>query len=775
MGDLAIGDGVGFAGDAWPSGTKRRASLNNRYLGAVEILRILRRRRWFIGCFVALVTLCTVIFLALTPPQYSATSTVLVLPTNRAGPPVDPAAAQSVTPTPNEESAIQTKVEVLESPALIKRTAKSLQLAKDPEFSPQSLRGSVVGRLLKTLTRSGPGDISATEQSTSLANLKEEALTTNLTDHLSIDRVARSNVIAITASSVDPAKATRIANRLVDTYVDNQQSDAKSDRAKLVTDLTQQVSKARDNSLRLDAAAAAYRKAHGLLTSEPGGQAASEVGQLSGLLAQARSESAQQGRLASPAHTGSGDISATSALLTDLQQQEATLMRKQSELASFYGSGYPAAQQTAAELAAIRGRIAEERDRVTADLRVAASASQARTSALNGDVSRVKSTSLAHGEAAVKLLSIEREAAGASALYSSLLGQLNLAISSSVNNPGDIARLSRATIPLSPSFPLAKRVIAVAVIAALALGMLLALMLELADTRLRTADQAYQLLGLPTLAMVPEVRTEGGEVHDIVAQSPRSRFAESMRNLLIEIETRLPGRRSRVIVLTSPLENEGKSTIANSLAAAAASVGRQVVCVDFDLRRPTLAAPGDIVLSTPNQAAGPAGLVAYLSDRVPGDELALSSQPTPFPSIDAGEIPSDPGGLIASHRLPALIEHLRQRFALVIVNAPPILLVRDAKTLAEHADATLLVLHWGKSKPEVAIAATEMFGRSFDGVVLNRVDYKAHSNRRYGDALQHVAASNGYYDSGREVSGWLRHGSGWPGRVLGLFGRRAAG
>jgi capsular exopolysaccharide synthesis family protein len=220
-----------------------------------------------------------------------------------------------------------------------------------------------------------------------------------------------------------------------------------------------------------------------------------------------------------------------------------------------------------------------------------------------------------------------------------------------------------------------------------------------------------------------------------------------MRNLLIELEARREAAGSHVVVVTSPLEREGKNTMSTSMAAAAASIGRNAVVVDFDLRR-----PGIRHVSTNQPPA--TGVVAFLNDVAKFDDLVAIRDEARFAVIGAGEVTSDPGSLIASPRLPMLIKQLRERYDTIILNAPPLLPVRDAKTLADLADSTLLVLRWGKSDPEAARVAIELFDRPITGAVLNMVDYPVHARRRYGDSIHHVSRYSEYFDEQGTLPRW---------------------
>lgn len=734
------------------------------FIGASEALRIIWRRRWMIGLVIAFFMTAAVIFLLRTQPVYTTTTTVMVQPATPQSTTGVVSDAPTLAPSASEETNIQSKVELLQSRSLARQTALSLQLQNDREFAPPlGAQPGLLDRLFSLLSPSVAAPMTSQQKTLLAARAQEEAITDNLVDHISVNRIGRSNVISISASSVDPQKAARIANRLVDTYMRDQIDDARDTRTQQIAALSKRVAEVRSLYTKADAEAAAYRHAHGLLNSSPEASALAQTTQIGSLLAQARADSASDSRKASPITLSDGGISASSTLLVELRQQESILTRKLSELGSFYGPGYPDVAKTQAELDTLHQRIAQETARLSADLQSQASASQAKSSVLGASIAGLTSRTLNQGEVAVPLRAIERNAEAINTLYATLLNQLNSKIGLLPDIDPDISRISRAPVMDTPSFPIPKRILAIVFGAAAAIGTMLAFLVEAMDTKLRTSEQVRRLLGVPTLAMIPEMDEEDGPVHSVVADRPRSRYAEAVRNLLIEVEARTPGSRSRVVVITSPLEGEGKNTIAASLAGAAAAIGRNAVVVDFDLRR-----RGGSDIAGVTGVRGP-GVVAYLANRSAEiDDLLVPEDRGRFATIGVGPNAPDPGSLIVSPRLPELVEKLRERFDLVILNAPPVLPVRDAKTLASHADATLMVLRWGRTSPEAAAAAMEMFDQPITGAVLNRVNYAVHAKRRYGDAIHHVSLSSAYFEPEPSAGRWA-----WWRRTQ-RWGRRTA-
>lgn len=717
------------------------------YIGAIDAIRIVRRRFGLIALVTVLGLLVALIFLAVSPPTYVATTSVMVLPADQQVSTV-PLVAPVVTPTATDETLIQTKVELLQSRSLARQVIEKLRLTEDPEFAGNTNKppaGNIQGSVV-------PAEQQALAEA--LRQQQSEAVADQFANHVSVTRVNRSNVIAISASSTDPVKAARIANQLVGTYMKDQADDAAKDRQHSIDVLSVRVAEARRYLEQAESTAATYRREHGLLISQPESNGSSEASQLTGIEAQALAESAADRRKAAIPIMSDGTVASTSALLTELSQQESVLARKLAELSTFYGPGYPDLVQTSAELATVRSRIRNESSRLRMELANQAAASQAKSATIGGAIAGIRSKSFAEGRIAVPLRALERNVDAINTLYTTLLNQLNTKMGSSPDKP-DLSLISPAVMPTAPNHPLPSRVLPITMIAALVCGMLLAFVIETTDTKLRTAEQVQRLLGIPTLAMIPELKRDHGLMHRMVAGRPRSPFSESMRNLLIELEARVTSDGGRVIVVTSPLEGEGKSTVASSLAAAAGVIGRNAVLVNFDLRRSPSGDVADIATESG------VGVGTYLAKRAIVDDLVALEAEGHFAVIGPGEKVDDPGTLIASPQLPELVDQLRHRFELVILNAPPILPVRDAKTLADHADATLLVLRWGRTSPEAAAAALQVFDRPVIGAVLNRVDYKAHAARRYGDAIHHVSLSMAYLDAeqqprnfGKRIKRW---------------------
>ena len=720
-----------------------QAGPQGKQFGFTELVRMLRRRKLLIILTITGVLAATFGMLKLTEPVYSSTAVVMVeSETPDAG---TGAAVKTVALAPNDELRIATKMELLQSRALARKVADKLELERDPEFAKKSGPGPV-GRLLGPFIAPKPEaepQTSAQKQATEVAEI--EGVTDRLINHVTVERVAKSNLIRVVASSNDPDKAALIANSYVDTHIALQLAGERAEHDRELAQLTKRVAALREDLRYADSAVARYREANGFITARPDGLNQAQMAQLSGALAQARAQRAQTGSRASLFSGPRGD-GATSALLNDLRGQQAALDKRLAELSVLYGPNHPDVRNAKAQLAAIGARINEEIGRVGVGLRNEAAVSQAEEGQLAQDVRALKSQSFQGIAATPALLDLERDAETGQTLYVSLLSRLKDISGKGNDSHVDTSIVSRAPVPVEPSHPAPKQTLAAAFVGSLALAFILAIIAETRDNRMRTAEQVERWLNVPALSLIPEVRNppEPDRLYDVLSMQPRSAFSEAVRTLLIELQPEAPATGGHVVLVTSPLGGEGKRTVATSLAAAAASAGREAVMVDLDLRKFDRVRHAD--------PAGVADIQAYLMARVELDQvIAFDEAFAPFAIVTAFGPARDPGSLIASPRLALLVAQLRERFDLIVLNAPPVLPVRDAKIIAKLADSTLLILRWGATSFEAARIAITILEGKVAGAVLNRVDYRRHKNHGNADPIHHMASLDHYYREAHEI------------------------
>jgi polysaccharide biosynthesis transport protein len=247
------------------------------------------------------------------------------------------------------------------------------------------------------------------------------------------------------------------------------------------------------------------------------------------------------------------------------------------------------------------------------------------------------------------------------------------------------------------------------------LGIALALLAEALDRRVRNEHEIEEALGLPLLARVAKPSRKLQKSDDLVMlKEPASAHGETFRKLRTSIEFVNPNGAARTIMVTSAVEQEGKSTTIANLAVALARGHRRIALVDLDLRRPYLsrlfhvsARPGitDVAVGQAElaDAIRPIGLAAAMSDLAARNGRKPANPSNGRSNVDgllhllpAGTIPPSAGELLQDERLLAVVDDLATQFDLVLIDAPPLLAFGDVMTLSTHVDAIFAITRLGK-------------------------------------------------------------------------------
>nr|GJF08885.1 chromosome partitioning protein [Mycolicibacterium sp. NGTWSNA01]GJF11669.1 chromosome partitioning protein [Mycolicibacterium sp. NGTWS0302] len=297
----------------------------------------------------------------------------------------------------------------------------------------------------------------------------------------------------------------------------------------------------------------------------------------------------------------------------------------------------------------------------------------------------------------------------------------------------------RASIPDNPVVPKTARNAVVGLALGLLLGIGLAVVRDLLDVTVKDRRTLEEITGVGTIGSIPldkELRKQAAISFD----RERSGISEAFRKLRTNLQFLAVDNPPRVIVLTSSMPSEGKSTTAINVALALAEAEHNVVLVDGDMRRPVLHKYLDLV--------GPVGFSTVLSGAVPLDEAL---QKTRFPRLTvltSGAIPPNPSELLGSQSARKLLSKLRAEFDYVIIDSTPLLAVTDAAILGSTADGVLVVARFGHTTRDQLTHAVESLGRvgaPLLGAVFSMTPSRgsgAYSYRYYGaDAVQSSGAA----------------------------------
>ncbi len=271
--------------------------------------------------------------------------------------------------------------------------------------------------------------------------------------------------------------------------------------------------------------------------------------------------------------------------------------------------------------------------------------------------------------------------------------------------------------PVSPNVTLN---LVLGAVVGLIFGVGIAFFLEYLDTSVKSLEDVERYLQVPVLAVIPK---DVGVLHK---QSGMSPDAEAYRILRTNIEFNRKNPEDNAITVVSGGAGEGKSTTLVNLAYICAQGGYTTLMIDADLRRPRLHTFFDINNSV--------GLTNYLTTELMLEDVILQTPVDNLYFMPSGILPADAAGILNSRRMSELIQDVKQRFDLVLVDSPPILGVSDASVLASEVDLTMIVVQHRKLPRNMLLRvkqAVENVGGNVIGVVLNNVDVRSDSQYQY--------------------------------------------
>jgi len=251
--------------------------------------------------------------------------------------------------------------------------------------------------------------------------------------------------------------------------------------------------------------------------------------------------------------------------------------------------------------------------------------------------------------------------------------------------------------------------------------------LERLDNGFRTGIEVERALQLSNLAVVPKL-PKVRIVADRIVQKPLSAFSESIRSLNSALQLSNVDRPPKVILVTSSVPSEGKTSVSVSLGRLAAKSGQRVILVDADLRHPSVG-----LQFSPR--APDAGLVEVLAGKRELGHVLHRDPISPLEFVPVSIPPSNPADLLASLAMKKLIEVLRHHYDLVIIDAAPVLPVADTRLLARLADKVVYVVKWDSTPREAVMSGVRLMrdaNADIAGVVLNQADMRRHALYGYG-------------------------------------------
>ncbi|WP_420606031.1 GumC family protein [Novosphingopyxis sp.] len=622
----------------------------------VQITQTLRRHKWVIIATGIAGLLCGLALTLVTPPTYSATTRLQINPE-----PTEVINVGDVEKAPQRDIASdQTAIGLLQSRSLAERVARSLNLANDPEVVNQELARNTRARAAQGVVRGG----------TSVEPLRE------------------SRLVDVSFASGNPQLAARVANSLAENFI-QANLDRRFEQSAFVRDYLQDRLKAiRDTLENSERALVDFERNQGIVTiqSESGGNPTSQtinnaqLASVAAALAEAENKriaTEQRYRQFSPlAQSGqTGDR----ALQTQISQLKADRAQK----AEVFKDDYPEIVELDQQIAVLSSEARRGNQGNAQTYAAEYRAALGEEKALREKLNELRTSVLNERADSGQFTILSREVDTNRALYDALLQRYKeVGVAGGVGE-NEVAIVDRATAPGSPVSPILSLNLGVG----LAFGLLAGLLGSFAYDMLREfvvgPDDVKNRLGLKALGVIPIIAddtTPRLELDD--PKSPVTEAYLAVANLLqFSSNEGVPP----ALLLTSTLPEEGKSSSSYGLARSFVRMGMRVVLMDADLRRPTFK-------SGQNEQKG---VTHLLTGHATVDEVIVEGA-SGVSLIPAGGTPPNPSELFAGGKIRSVLSELRQRFDVIIIDAPPILEFVDAPALAGIADGTVVVIESGK-------------------------------------------------------------------------------
>jgi polysaccharide biosynthesis transport protein len=730
--------------------------------------RILRRRRWTVLAALLAVLTLVVIYTVREKPVYQAISMLEIEQEN----PNLITVQQLFQLQGVSDDYLNTQYKILKSDSLARQVIDKLHLDQVEEFNPPK--------------RAWPWETHAAN-ATSDPRLPadpahEQAVLNNFQSRLGVNPVLRSRLVSVAFQSWDPNLAASVVNALVADYV-QQNLQAHWEASQQATAwLSQQLDGLKIKLEKSEDNLQQYAQSNGLLFLE-GAQGQNEnivdqrLRELQDELTQAQADLYQKEPLYHLAQAGNyGALPGVfdNRTLQDLTVRLAELERQKAELAPNFNPSYPKMKEIQSQIDRIQAFETQQQQQAARHIEDEYLAAKRRVLLIGQAFQQQQNQANVVAQQSVQYNILKREVDSNKQLYEGLLQRLKEAGVSAGLKASNIRVVDQAVPPVNPVKPRVALNLALGLIAGLTLGVGLAFAQERWDNTLKTPEDIENFLGRPALAMIPAGGTadhlkdgrriplpqgakESARVtlpaslkkdstngwlridSDLLQHSPVS---EAFRNLRTSVLLSTAARPPRSLVFVSAEPGEGKTTICSNLAISLAQLGKRVLVIDGDMRRPAVHEFFHLAKSS--------GLVNYLTGDADWRGLAQPSGIAGLDCLVCGPVPPNPGELLFSQRMRELIGEAAAAYDLVLLDAPPLLNVADGRILSTMVEGTIMVVR-GSVTPREMVRRAEIYisevGGRLIGVVLNDVDL--HRDGYYYSRYDYYYSGNANSEQGK--------------------------
>jgi capsular exopolysaccharide synthesis family protein len=704
---------------------------------------IFQKHKWRIIRLTLLVGLLAALVSYSLTPVYRSTAALLI----ESGPTKIVSIEEVYGLTGANREYFQTQLEILKSRSIAERVVDQLQLLKHPEYDPTLERPGFLG-LNWNWREWLPVSWQPAKKEPSPKQLRDSVVNAFL-GHLEITLLRNSQLVNISFESADPELAAKVPNTLAEVYIESDLEARLQMTQKASGWLTERLAGLRQNLEKSEKTLQDYLEKHELVDiSGVKTVAAAQIGEITKSLNDAQAKLSQansayrqvQGTRADNYESAPAVLS--HPLVQTLKATELELERRVAELARQYGEKHPRMVAAQTELESARANTARQVRLVVDGIRKEYEAASSTVATLQASLRQAEGKVQNIGGKEYELEVLKRDVESNRQLYEMFMTRFKETDVSQTDQSTIGRVVDPAVVMGKPAKPKKSLMVAIALVLGFMLSTLLAFLLEHLDNTLKTSEDVEQKLGLTLLGILPALKLGRKDHHKpqrMFLEDEKSLFAESIRTIRTGIMLSGLDNPHKVLVVTSSVPGEGKTTFAVNQAFALGQM-KKTLLLDADMRRPTV-----------HKVFGFTAQLPGLSELAVGSKsLAECIHPLEEAKIDilpSGIIPPNPLELLSSRRFREILALLEEQYEQIVIDGPPTHAVSDALILSSHASAVVYVVKADHTPYQVAQAGLKRLRQvnaPLLGVVLNQLNLDK-MPKYYGKYAYYQQAYYGHY------------------------------
>jgi capsular exopolysaccharide synthesis family protein len=703
------------------TGAEGDTSHSRNEIAISEIWHVIRRRHMPFLCCLMAVVLLSLVYSLILPVRYEGVGrlTVDFSSSNALGASEGIAEATGV----DANTKLQTQVNVLETDTIAWDVITRLRLDQSPDAAPhRHILGKAECLSPANLPASGIGPEC------------RRILIDEFHSRLRVQPVSRTEIIEIRYRSKSRELAAKVVNTLADLYVERSFQTKYNAAIRASNWLSSQLDEVKRDAETAEQKFINYQKSTGLIgTDESHNILVERLGALNQQLVVAETERVVKESRYRIAQEGDPEAIAQvvpGGTLQTLHNEEVQLRGQYADLNSKYDENYPRVVAVKEQLAEAEKAMTAEMAQTLTRLKREYDSSLTSEELIRNEFEKQKQEVYDTSEASVQIALLKRDVDASNELYEQLIKDLKEAGILAGIRANTVTMIDAASLPIKPVEPGWARNIAWGIIVGLVAGLGLCFILDSIDTTIKSLKDIADFCPLPALGIVPKIAEpnsrlrSGSDMEDTgrptiaVLDQPNSETADAYRSLRTALQLSNPGSPPKVVLVTSSLPREGKTTTSVNLATVYSQRNAGILLVDGDLRR------GD--LRQYFKYGKNPGFSEALAGEDPERFYVTHPNLPNLTILPTGTRPPQPPDMLDSDRMRQLVMRWREEFRTVIIDAPPVIGMSDAIILATMADIYVLVVRARQSRRQDVIRAAELLMRikhgQSGGILINDLD-----------------------------------------------------